>query len=376
MKKMKVLIIRARYNDPAIRKVAKSLHREGYDVTLLIWDRSGKKSLSEENNEYKIDFFSLRAPQDKILAIFFLPIWWLFELYYLLKINPDIIHASDFDTLYPAIIVKVVRNKHLVYIIYDFYANNLPNGNFPGIRNAIRSIIAHIEKIGIGFADLLILVDESRYEEVRGAKINKIIYLFNSPEEDNNQKNQNLNKKSDNSIVIFYVGMIQESRGIGDIITAIKDMKDVVLVLAGPVINKSILDDKINEKIKYIGWIPTYEEVIIKTKEADILFRFSDPNHPKTRYESPNKLFEAMMCGKPIIVSDMSSMAEIVRKEKCGLVVKYGDIKEIKDAIIKLKNNPKIRQELGNNGRKCFENKYSWNIMDKRLIEAYNLLKP
>ena len=135
---MKVLIVRARYTDPAIRKVAKSLHQEGYDVTLLIWDRSGKRSLSEENNEYKIDFFSLRAPQDKLSAIFFLPIWWAYELFYLFRINPDIIHACDFDTQYPAIIAKIVRNKHLVYTIYDFYANNLPNGKFPKIRNAIR----------------------------------------------------------------------------------------------------------------------------------------------------------------------------------------------------------------------------------------------
>ena len=372
---MKVLIVRARYTDPAIRKIAKSLHQEDYEVTLLIWDRSGKRSLSDERNDYKIDYFCLRAPQDKLSAIFFLPIWWAYELFYIFKKNPDIIHACDFDTQYPAIIAKIVKNKKLVYIIYDFYANNLPNGKFPWIRNAIRSLVAHIEKIGIGFADLLILVDESRYEEVKGAKINNIIYVYNSPEEVNDQKIQNLDKKSENSIVIFYVGIIHEIRGIGDIITAVKDMKNVELILAGPVINKSILDDRINEKIKYIGWIPTYEEVITKTKEADILFRFSDPNHPKTRYESPNKLFEAMMCGKPIIVSDMSSMAEIVRKEKCGIVVPYGDVEAIKEALIKLRNDSSLRKELGKNGRNAYEQKYSWKIMEKRLVTAYENLR-
>jgi glycosyltransferase involved in cell wall biosynthesis len=367
----KILIIRARYTDSAIRKVARSLHQEGYDVTLLIWDRSGKRSLSGEKNDYNIDYFYFRAPQDKLSVIFFLPIWWVYELFYIFKINPDIIHACDFDTQYPAIVAKIVRNKHFVYMIYDFYANGLPNGKFQWIRNSIRSVVANIEKIGIGFADLLILVDESRIEEVKGARINKLIFLYNAPDEINTEKKQKNANTSENLIVIFYAGIIHEQRGISDMITAVNDIENVELILAGHVANKAIITDKINEKIKFIGWIPTYEEIIEKTTEADILFRFSDPNHPKTKYESPNKLFEAMMCGKPIIVSDNSAMATIVRQNNCGIVVPYGDVDAIKGAIHTLKCDPDLRKKFGENGKKAYDQKYSWKIMEKRLVKAY-----
>ena len=81
------------------------------------------------------------------------------------------------------------------------------------------------------------------------------------------------------------------------------------------------------------------------------------------------------MCAKPIIVSDNSSMAVIVRNEKCGIVIPYEDTEAIKKAIICLIDDVDYRERLGNNGRKAYENKYSWTIMEQRLRDAYDSLK-
>jgi glycosyltransferase involved in cell wall biosynthesis len=366
----KVLIIRSRYTDPAIRKVAESLSHAGYEVTLLIWDRNGKRTLSEEKTEYKIDYFQLQAPQDTPLAVLFLPFWWVYEFLYLFKLKPDIIHACDLDTQYPAIIAKIVNNKSLVYMIYDFYANNLPSGSFKVIRKCLQFLIAFIEKRGIYFSDLLILVDESRIDEVQGARIKNLVYIYNSPQKCIFEENE---KKFENSnlFTIFYGGRLTKGRGIEHMIQAVSGLDGVQLYLGGELIDKDILRGCDNLKIRYIGWIPTYSELMEYTSDSDILFRFSDPNHPKTKYESPNKLFEAMLCGKAIIVSDNSSMANIVRKENCGIVIEYGNVEDIKKAIISLKSNPDLRQTFSKNARSAYEQRYSWSIMEKRLIESY-----
>ncbi len=369
--KKKVFIVRSRDTDPGIQKIAKALFQAGYEVTLLVWNRTGRKKQSTEIPGYKIKYFNFRAPQDKIPAVFFFPFWWLYELYYLFKSDSDIVHSCDFDTQYPAIIYKIIFKKTIVYMIYDFYANNLPPGNFQWLRNSIRLIIAQIEKFGIGFSDLLILVDESRYEEIKGAKIGRILYIYNTPEDLFEQNMLPLTTSDKAPIIIFYAGVIHKFRGITHMITALKDLNDILLILAGSVVDNTLLPKANIQNVKYVGWIPTYEEVIRKTMESDILFRFSDPNHPKTRYESPNKLFEAMMCGKPIIVSDKSSMADIVKTEKCGIVVTYANLDEIKDAVITLKNNRSLREELGINGRMAYQKKYSWKIMERRLIDGY-----
>jgi glycosyltransferase involved in cell wall biosynthesis len=371
----KVVLIRSRNTDPAIRKVAHALHQEGYDVTLLIWERNSKNSTSLDYSEYTTEYFCFSAPQDKLLAVLYFPIWWVYELFYLLRMKPDIIHACDLDTLYPAIISKILRKQSLVYSIYDFYANNLPNGVLQPIRSMVRYFVASIEKFGIRFSDLLILVDELRFEEVNGAKVKDLIYLYNTPDDIYEHKTLYSIKTSKNESIIFYAGIISYVRGISDIIAAVEDIENVKLILAGPLVDKTILNNA-SEKTQYIGWIPTYDELISKTSQADILFRFSDPDHPKTKFESPNKLFEAMMCGKPIIVSDQSSMANIVRQEECGFVVPYGDIDAIKRAILTLKNDPVLCKRLGENGRKAYETKYNWKIMEERLLKVYEKLDP
>jgi glycosyltransferase involved in cell wall biosynthesis len=55
--------------------------------------------------------------------------------------------------------------------------------------------------------------------------------------------------------------------------------------------------------------------------------------------------------------------------------VPYGDVDAIKEAVQRLKNDPELRQRLGHNGRKAYQNRYSWTIMEGRLIDAYNELE-
>lgn len=374
-KSMKVTLIRARAIDPAVNKVAKTLSEHGYDVKLLVWDRQNTLTVKGDEG-YRLCKFGFKAPYDKLSVVFYFPIWWTYEFFFLLKDKCNIIHACDLDTLIPAIPAKLIKRVPLCYTIYDFYANNLPNGRFQVVRRLVRSLVAGVEKFGIGFAKILFLVDEARYEEVRGARINKLAYIYNSPPDYFDVNQTKRQKKAAAGITVFYAGVINRLRGLQLMAKAVQDLDGIRLILAGAVHDEAFLENYVltSGKIQYLGWLPSYEDVIKKTSEADILFRLSDPKIPKTRYESPNKLFEAMMCGKPIIVNDGSAMADIVRKENCGLVVPYGDVDAIKEAILKLKNNPELRQELGQNGRRAYENRYSWRIMEQRLLDSYRQL--
>ena len=78
-----------------------------------------------------------------------------------------------------------------------------------------------------------------------------------------------------------------------------------------------------------------------------------------------------MMCRKPILVNDGTAMAEIVRKENSGLVVPFRDVNAIKHAIMRLKDNPKLCEQLGANGRRAYEQTYSWTIMEEKLLGIY-----
>lgn len=369
---MKITLVRGRAIDSAVYKVAEALSRNGYNVKLLVWDRQG--TLKDGSGDgYTICRFNLKAPYDRLTGLFYLPIWWVYEFFFLLKDKCDVIHACDLDTLIPAIPVKLIKRVKLCYTIYDFYANNLPDGRFALLRKFIRSLVAAIEKFGIRFTEALFLVDESRYEEVKGARINKLVYVYNSPPDYLKAKPERRLETTMTEVIIFYAGVLTKPRGLEYMIKAIEDLDGVRLVIAGTGPDKDLVETSAQQCkiIQYIGQIP-YGEVIKRSLGADIIFALYDPKIPNNKHASPNKLFEAMMCAKPIIVSDDTSMSNIIREESCGIVVPYGDVDAIREAILKLKNNVMLRQELGDNGRKAYEERYAWEIMKGRLINAYD----
>lgn len=366
---MKVILVRSRTTDPAVNKLADTLAKKGHDVTLLLWDRHNTLRKDDSRN-YEVHCLSLRAPQDEVLVAAFLPFWWVYEFFFLVFNRSDVIHACDLDTLLPAILVKAFRKVKLNYTIFDFYAGNLPEESF--LNMLVGRVLSSAEKIAIGSTEILFLVDEARFEQVRGARIRRIAYIYNTPLDVNPIPNR-LKDEIRGDFVIFYAGVLVKSRGLHHIVKAVNDLEGVRLDIAGSGPEREYIKSASanrGAKICYIGQIP-YDKVIEFTVGSDLLIAMYEPSTPNSRYASPNKLFEAMMCGKPIIVSDGSSMAEIVRREMCGIVVQYGDVEGIRGAIEMLKNDQALREELGRNGRMAYESKYSWDVMEKRLIAAY-----
>jgi glycosyltransferase involved in cell wall biosynthesis len=374
MENLRIIILRGRETDPAIFKYCRALSKQNYQVKLLIWNRRGSLiNPNIESEKFSMEQFSFHAPLDKFSAILFYPFWWIYIIYFLLKEKSDFVHACDFDTLVPVLLLRKFRKFKFVYTIFDFYANNVQDGTFSSLRMILKRLVKMIEFGGINKSDLLILVDESRVEEIKGTMAKNLIFINNTPEDltmPASPEKQNANAR----VSIFFCGLLMNFRGIKDMIKAISAIPEVQLTLAGQLVDADILDGTADhsEQISYIGWITSYQEVLERSMSADILFRFSDPKHPKTRYESPNKLFEAMMLGKPIIVSANSRMADIVAEENCGLIVPYGDVQAIRKSLKILKEDPDKYQQLSKNGRNAYLQKYNWKIMERRLIDAYN----
>jgi len=78
----------------------------------------------------------------------------------------------------------------------------------------------------------------------------------------------------------------------------------------------------------------------------------------------PCKIYGIMASAVPVIamVPENSEIARLVSEEKCGIVLSPADSVGLIDTIEMLKANPGLRKEMGRNGRKAFENKYSSRI--------------
>lgn len=355
--------------DNRIRKEADSLSKNNNKVVVFEWDRDNSLPKVQNINNYLIYRFKFKATYG-IKVVIFLPIFWSYLFFWLLKENFDVLHASDFDTYIIALIVSKLKRKPIVYDIFDFYADLMQ----PGL---LSNIISKIDKYLMRYANYIIIADKSRIEQI-GIASNNIIEITNSPNDVTNLSKSEVEfANNDKKTTIFFASTLQKERflNIDNVIQAINGLDDIKLIIAG---NGNEKDELIkmsegNKNIEFIGYVP-YERVIELTLKSDILFCLYDPCLRNNRYASPNKLFEAMMCSKPILVSNGTIMINIVRAHNCGIIVNCRDIEEIRKKIIYLKDNPDIAKSLGSNGRIAYDTYYSWSIMENRLLSLYNKL--
>lgn len=235
-------------------------------------------------------------------------------------------------------------------------------------------MIKRIDKWAIHKADAIILADDARLNQIEGAKPKRCVVIYNTPE-DIGVLSPKESLEIQAHMKIAYVGLLQIERGLLDLLSVLEEHPDWHLFLAGFGGDQQAILEKA-EKLPNVHWHGRirYEDAITLTAQCDVMIALYDPKIPNHRYASPNKLFEAMMLAKPIIVAEGTNIDQIVNQFRCGIVVSYGNLKQLEDALSTVANQATLRMEMGLNGRWAYEKYYSWNEMSERLRHLYSEL--
>jgi len=338
---------------------------------VLAWDRSGAAPALERREEYHVERFRLPAPYGSGMGnLRRLLRWQAFLMSWLIRNQDhyDILHACDFDTVLPARVMQALAGKKLVYDIFDFYADHIrstPEWIKSGIRRLDYSLIHR--------ANGVILVDDVRCEQVEPAHPRNTAVIYNTPEDCLAELNPPA--ESGEGLRIAYVGLLVRERGLFELMDVLAENPGWKLDLAGfGGDEKEVLAcAKVLTNVHWHGRV-AYEDALRLSARADVLLATYDPRVPNHRFASPNKVYEAMMLGKPVLVARGTHVDEIVEQSDCGLVVDYGDRTALQHALEKLENDPEYRRKSGLNARRAYENLYSWKIMEERLLALYSKL--
>ena len=372
--KKKVLILRAApiYSDPRVIKEVKALYEENYNISILYWERYDIGKTSELGKYAKIIPIRIPAPMGRGIKNTFSFLKWQIELYKkIVQFSPDIIHACDLDTgLAAALAVKKVKAR-LVYDIFDFYADRKVK-----LPSFLREQIRKWELKVIERADGVIICDEYRKKQIEGARYTFLEVIYNTPEDMVGLKDstevEKLRKKFENyKLIISYTGGLHPIRDVVGFAEFISRKDDYAFLIAGAGPEREKIKDiaSRHKNIVYFGNV-SYRRALEIEAASNLIVALYDPSVPNNKFSSPNKLFEAMMLGIPIIVSKGTSMDRLVKDIGNGIVVPYKDYVETENALIRFEN-VKLRKELGRNGREAYEKKYSWDSMKRRLIKLY-----
>lgn len=96
------------------------------------------------------------------------------------------------------------------------------------------------------------------------------------------------------------------------------------------------------------------------------------PDLPKFRHNIPQKLFEFMALGMPVVLSDLPPSRPFIGRDQCGILVPPQDYSGYAEAIIRLLQDPGLRREMGREGRRRVEQEYNWEQESRKLLDLYS----
>jgi len=244
-------------------------------------------------------------------------------------------------------------------------------------------LIRLVERMAVRLADhILVVVDESRERLMAmGVPTSKMTVVMNTPTlerggEHGREGGGGLEARRRDELVLVYLGILEVPRGIGTAIQAMREVRRRLprarLVIIGSGRDEGRLREEariagVTACVEFRGWVE-YREALGCLSRCDVGLV---PHHATASWQTtlPNKLFDYMSLGKPVIVSNVRPTERIVAEEGCGLVFRDRDAAALAEAIVAL-GDPALREACGGRGREAVRRRYNWEADERRLLGA------
>lgn len=392
---MKILYIHQYFNIPSIGGptrsywVSKELMEQGHDVTMLT--TRGKRFYPAKEVINGMDVISIYVPYRSDYGILrrffsFLKFMALSVLFVLKEKKYDLIIATSTPLTvgFPAFIGKKLKQIPFVFEVRDLWPevpiqmgalkNKLIIKLAKWFEKTIYKNAKHIIALSPGMLDGVIASNTPKEKVTMIPNMSKIDTFWPR------KKNMALIKElglSPDTFKIIYFGSMGIANGMDYIIDAAKYLNnekglEFIFIGSGSTeysLRKRCKDENIPNMNFYDG-VPTdrLSEIV---NACDLsLVTFAD--FPVLSTNSPNKFFDSLSAGKPIIVNSPGWTKNIVEQYQCGLFVDPNNPKVLAEQIIMLKKNPDLCEKMGLNSRKLAENKFDKSILCKQFA---NLIK-
>jgi glycosyltransferase involved in cell wall biosynthesis len=291
----------------------------------------------------------------------------------------DVYEAHDLPALLPTVLAAKIRGKPVLY-----HANEL----FPETHARVRFawFWRALERTLVPCCDDVITPDEHRgriyVEEYRAARMPLTVRNcppYRPPIDSTELRDQLAQRGVGFSSVVLYQGLVDSMRCIEEIADATRSFDPgVVLAVFGSGFGKwgnPAARLAGYDRIVVLPRVP-YREVARYTAGADmgiLLYRNDCRNN---YYCAPNKLFEYMMMGRPVIAPRFPGLVPLVEGEGVGLCVDPADPVEIAAAVNRLARDPELRARMRANALRLSRDRYNWEAEFRPLLERYLSLVP
>ena len=391
------MLLYLKYPDIRVEKEVNSLLKKGYSITIMAANDGNQAEITTEGNLtiYRPHEWSYRYLWTGFHyfwgSINFVNKWVLKKCReYISDKHFDVIHVHDLRLVKVGVLLAKQFNMKVIADLHENYPAAIKSYV---MDNSIKSIIRRYsvdrysrwvayEKQILQEVDAVIaVVDEAKTRIVRDCKISpEKVYVVSNTESMNSFGKMSIDTAvADNykgKFVISYIGGVDFHRGLDTVVKAmpqiLKKKTNAILLIVGGKDDHCERSLKalakscgVEEEVRFLGRIP-FSQVpsYIAASDVGIISQFASEH---ANYTVPHKLFQYMVLGKPVIVSDCYPLKRIVSEYDCGLVFKSNDSVSLGECF----TNPIDSNRLGTNALRAVKEKYNWEGDESNLLCLY-----
>ena len=293
---------------------------------------------------------------------------------YLRATRPALVHFHD-PELIPVGLVAKFLGLHVIYDVHEDVPRQIlgRQGMSRSARLFLAGGAALAEWIGGRFFDALVAATPKIAERFPARKT---VVIQNFPLLAELTREQSA-PYAERPAVFVYMGALANQRGLREMVESVGRLNPdahAQLELAGKFVPASLCEEAARYPgwgcVRLHGWLDRRQvaDLLSRARAGLVLFHPA-PNHVDSQ---PNKLFEYMSAGLPVIASRFPLWEQIVGRMECGLLVDPRDSAAIAGAMRWILENPVEAEEMGRRGRAAVESTFNWSSEKVKLIALYH----
>lgn len=372
MKRVIVSVSNDLVTDNRVNRTCSILNEMGFDVLLV--GRLRKRSLSLDFRNYKTKRIKLIFDNG---PLFYAELNIRLFLFFIIK-KVDILYSNDLDTLPANFFASKLKPKlKLIYDTHELFTEvpELENNKFA------KNTWLRIERFIFPKLQYIITVNESIAKIYKTIYGKSILVIRNVPEKYGNRiplSKSKLGLPEGKFILIMQGSGLNVDRGIEEAVLSMQFIDNALLILVGsgdviPKVKELVAKNQLSEKVMFFDKRP-YLEMMQLTSNAHIGLTLDKPLSDNYKFSLPNKLFDYIQAGIPVLSSQLVELKKIIDNYEIGCFVENISPEEIARKINFLIENPdKLNQYKSNCVRAAeIEN---WENEKMKLIRFVNDLE-
>lgn len=342
-------------------RICTSLSRAGYEVELV--GRELPNSLPLDGRIFRQKRLQLFFKKGKL---FYLE-YNLRLFAYLISQNFDVICSVDLDSLLPGSLAARLRGKVCVYDAHEYFTEVPEVTNRPMVKRVWEWVaVACVPRLKFAYtvcgslAEIFIEKYGTPFEVIRN-----VPFLKPFPD---------ISKNESNTFRLLYQGVLNEGRGLEEMLVAMSDLSGVELWLAGEGdlssdLRRMATEMGLYDRVKFLGKLPPGELAKL-TPQADLGLNLLKNKGLNYYYSLANKAFDYIQAGVPSLSMDFPEYRKINDEFHVFSLLKSIESNEIAAAIEHLRSEKKAYCEIRENC-KAAARELIWEKEEKKLLEFY-----